>query len=290
MKHRRNGSVGFSAFTILLAALPVFAGYNASAPKGVRRIFTQLALLDGRAVSYHVLEPGPQSIQAFPVDHRTGKLFRFPNCVGILRPVLNDSALPSPDVNHLIPDQAMREVVNVTLSSGCGVQPKSQADVVRLAVSQNSIGFVNAPGVPGPTTDSDIPTAEQQSDDELWGPVPDPGVCDVFAGCNLWPQDVQGTTQNGNALSQFVQPNFRRPRIKAYRGPGRLFHHLRNTRLGPSRASRPGHRGAVEWLGIPRRERLVLSGLRPRPAAAQLCSAGGFTRQHGLSPMTISRC
>lgn len=202
---------------VLLLASPAVAGYNASAPKAVRRIFTQLALVQGRVVSYHVLEPGPQSIQAFPVDHHAGKLFRFPECQGILLPVLDDSAVPSADVNHLEPDRAMREVVNVTLAS-CAVQPTSEAEVGNLARSQQSIGFVNAPTVPGPEGDPDIPPAEQQSDDELWGPVPNVGVVDVFAGGNLSPQHVQGTTQSGHEISEIQQPNVRRPRIKAYAG------------------------------------------------------------------------
>src|SRR5262249_1017385 len=111
---------------------------------------------------------------------------------------------------------AMREVFNVTLSSGCSIQPKSEAQVQLLAAQQDSIGFVNAPTVPGIVGDAEIPASEQQSDDELFGPVPNPGTCDAFAGCSLFPQHVQGTSGSGHSLSQIIQPNVRRPRIKAY--------------------------------------------------------------------------
>ena len=78
-------------FTISSSFAPAFAGFNADAPKPVRRIFTQLAFAEGRLVTYHVLEPGPQSIQAFPTGHNEGMLLRFPGCPA-LRPVLDDSA------------------------------------------------------------------------------------------------------------------------------------------------------------------------------------------------------
>jgi hypothetical protein len=189
------------------------AGYNATAPRRVRRIFTQIAFAEGRLTSYQVLEPGPPGIQAFPIDHEIGKLFRFPGCA--LAPVLDDSAVPSPDVNRLIPDRAMREVVDVELST-C-VQPTSEAQVRSLAVSQRSIGLVNAPTVPAPLG-TDVPAEEQQSEDELWGPVPDPGVVDPFAGRDLWPQQVQGITRAGVPVRMVQQPIVRRPRIRAYAG------------------------------------------------------------------------
>jgi hypothetical protein len=194
-------------------AAPVFAGFNADAPKPVRRIFTQLALDDGRLVSYHVLEPGPQSIQAFPTGSSTGSLFRFPSCPN-LRPVLDDSAQPS-HTNQIMLDNAMREVFNVTLS-GCGAQPQSTADVLRLATSMRSIGFVNGPSVPAPVGTAGVPSAQQQSADELWGPVPNVGVVDVFAGGNLSPQHVQGLTVSALPIANVQQPNVRRPRIRAY--------------------------------------------------------------------------
>jgi hypothetical protein len=211
-----------TAAGIILLMIPAFlsAGFNASAPKSVRRIFTQLAFVDGILVSYHVLEPGPQNIQAFPMDHASGKLFRFPECQDVLRPVLDDTAVPSADVNHLVPDRAMRQVFNVTLAD-CSVQPTSEAEVDSLAISQQSIGSVNAPSVPG-LPGSDIPLNEQQSDDELWGPVPNVGMVDIFAGGNLSPQHTQATTTTGIPVSDIQQPEVRRPRISGYAG-GRLI-------------------------------------------------------------------
>lgn len=197
----------------LSLAWPAYAGFNASAPKGVRRIFTQLAFAEGRLVSYHVLEPGPQSIQAFPTDHHTGTLLRFPGCSN-LRPVLDDSAAPSADVNHLVPDRAMRRVFNVTLAS-CAVQPTSEEEARSLAVSSSSIGFVNAPGVPAPVG-ADVPSAQQQTADELWGPLPNVGVVDHFAGGGLSPQHLQAGTLSGLPVANVQQPMVRRPRIKAY--------------------------------------------------------------------------
>lgn len=202
------------SFTTMLGVVPaVRAGFNASAPKPVRRIFTQLAFAEGRLISYNVLEPGPQTIQAFPTGSGTGKLYRFPGCPN-LHPVLDDSAAPSADVDHLVPDLAMREVFNVTLRR-CDVQPTSEADVLKMARSIRSIGFVNAPGVPAPVG-APVATQEQQSADELWGPVPNVGVVDVFAGGDLSPQHIQATTLSGVLVAHVQQPDVRRPRIKAY--------------------------------------------------------------------------
>ncbi len=223
-----------------------FAGYNASAPKAVRRIFTQLAYLEGRVVSYHVLEPGPQTIQAFPTSSQTGKIYRFPDCVGQLRPVMDDSAVPSPDVNHLIFDKAMREVVNIQLPN-CSVQPTSENEVLGLARSQKSIGFVNAPTVPGPVG-SEVPAPEQQGDDELWGPLPNIGVVDPFAGGNLSPQLVQGTTTTGIAVSSVQQPFFRRARIKAFTG-GRVVYFVTYETRNLSKAGLVSADIEAQWEG-----------------------------------------
>src|SRR5712691_5209417 len=102
MSGRLSRRMGF--ILALSVASPAVAGFNASAPKAVRRIFTQLALAEGRLVTYHVLEPGPQSIHAFPTGSGTGQLLRFPACP-TLGPVLDDSAAPSPSVNELVPDR-----------------------------------------------------------------------------------------------------------------------------------------------------------------------------------------
>jgi hypothetical protein len=208
----RHSAAALCAAVVTLAS-PAFAGFNADAPKPVRRIFTQLALDQGRLVSYHVLEPGPQSIQAFPTGSSTGALFRFPNCPK-LRPVLDESARPSSS-NNLVLDNSMREVFNATLSR-CDIQPKSASEVMKLATSVKSIGFVNAPSVPAPIGAAGVPDAQQQSADELWGPVPNIGVVDVFAGGNLSPQHVQGKTLSGLPIANVQQPNMRQPRIRAY--------------------------------------------------------------------------
>jgi len=209
---KRLVSILISLCTLLSLPAAAFAGFNADAPKGVRRIFTQLAFAEGRLVSYHVLEPGPQAIQAFPTSHHQGMLLRFPGCPS-LRPVLDDSAAPSVQSN-LIPDQAMRRVFNVSLSN-CNVQPTSVGQALSIATSIRSIGFVNAPGVPAPVGAS-VPANQQQSAAELFGPVPNPGVVDIFAGGNLSPQHVQAQTLSGLPVANVVQPVVERPRIKAY--------------------------------------------------------------------------
>jgi hypothetical protein len=209
---------------LVLSLLPsnAWAGFNVSAPKPVRRIFTQIAFAEGRLVSYHVLEPGPLSIQAFPTSHETGVLMRFPGCPD-LRPVLDDSAVPSPDSDHLIPDHAMREVLDAELSR-CGSQPTSLEEAMRMSIGVSSIGFVNAPNVPAPVG-APVAIAEQQSADELWGPLPNVGVVDLFAGGNLSPQHIEATTESGLPVSNVQQPDLRRPRISAYAG-GRLIYFI----------------------------------------------------------------
>jgi hypothetical protein len=202
----------FGLAALSLTASSALAGFNADAPKQIRRIFTQIAFDEGRLVSYHVLEPGPAGVQAFPTGSSTGTLFRFPSNPK-LRPVLDDSAAPSGS-NNIILDNSMREVFNVTLKRG-DIQPKSAADVLNLASSMKSIGFVNAPSVPA-HVGAAAPTNQQQSADELFGPVPNIGVVDVFAGGNLSPQHLQGKTLSGKPIANVQQPNIRRPRISAF--------------------------------------------------------------------------
>ncbi len=176
----------------------------------------------------------------------------------------------------------MRKVINVSLSS-CAVQPTSEAQVKSLATSQQSIGFVNAPGVPGPPTDPDIPAQEQQSDDELWGPVPNVGVVDVFAGGNLSPQHVQGTTQSGIAVSGVQQPVVRRPRIKGYAG-GRAVYFIAYETKGLSEAGLVDPAIEAQWAntGFPGEEDLffLAYGRAPLPPSAALPS--GSLDSNGL--------
>lgn len=207
-------------FRVLLAAsisvtlaVPVFAGFNASAPNKIRRIFTEMAFAEGRLITYNVFEPGPAGVQAFPVSPHTGMLLRFPGCPG-MRPVLDDSALPSPDVNHLIPDKIVREVFNVSIAD-CSRQPTSAGDAISRAASMSSIGFVNGPSVPAPAG-APVPLEQQESAAQLWGPIPNIGVVDFFAGGNLSPQHIRATTRSGLPVANVQQPVVQRPRIKAY--------------------------------------------------------------------------
>jgi hypothetical protein len=142
-------------------------------------------------------------------------LLRFPGCNGQLRPVLDDSALPSPSGTSLIPDRIIREVFSVTLPD-CTFQPTSAAAALSRAIDKRSIGFVNAPSVPAPTSETGVPAQETQTADELWGPVPDAGVVDFYNGGNLSPQHTQATTVSGHPVANVQQPIVRRPRIKAY--------------------------------------------------------------------------
>lgn len=262
----------------LLTASVALAGFNASAPKPVRRIFTQLAFAEGRLVSYHVLEPGPQTIQAFPTGSGTGKLFRFPGCRGLL-PVLDDSAVPSSSVQNLVPDQSMREVFDVTLPS-C-VQPKSIAEASRVAKSVRSIGFANAPSVPGPIG-SEVPLQEQQSADELWGPVPNSDAFDVFAGGGLAPQHLQGRTLSGIPLASVQQPVVRRPRIRAYAG-GRIVYFITYETKGFAKSGLVDDAVEAQWArtGFPgERDLLFLAyGRAPLPPNANI--PAGSTDSNG---------
>lgn len=265
-----RGAVCVGAALLLLPSLAL-AGFNASAPKQVRRIFTQLAFAEGRLVSYHVLEPGPQSIQAFPTGHEKGTLLRFPGCSG-LRPVLDDSAAPSPSVNNLVPDLAMREIINVMLSS-CNTQPTSVAQALSLAQSVQSVGFVNAPGVPAPIEETGVPDNQRQSADELWGPVPNVGVTDIFAGGNLSPQHTQGTTLSGIAVAGVQQPLVRRPRIKAY-SAGQIVYFITYETKGLARAGLVSPAIEDQWseTGFPGEEDLffLAYGRAPLPPNAAL--------------------
>jgi hypothetical protein len=235
--------VSFTLTTLGVTAGSALAGFNADAPKPIRRIFTQIAFDEGRLVSYHVLEPGPAGVQAFPTGSSTGTLFRFPNNPR-LRPVLDDSAAPS-SANNIILDNSMREVFNVTLRRN--IQPISAADVLNLATSMTSIGFVNAPSVPAPIGAA-VPTNQQQSADELWGPVPNLGVVDVFAGGNLSPQHLQGRTLSGQPIANVQQPNIRRPRISAF-AAGQLVFFITYETKNLSRAGLVPPAVEAQWSG-----------------------------------------
>lgn len=198
-----------------VTALPALAGFNATAPKKIRRIFTEMAFAEGRLITYNVFEPGPAGVQAFPVSSVPGTLVRFPDCHGLLRAVLDDSAAPSPSNSNIIPDQFVRQVFNVTLAD-CNTQPRSTAEALSRAVVKQAIGFVNAPGVPAPVEETGVPVEETQTADELWGPVPNTGVVDFYNGGNLSPQHIQATTISGFPVANVQQLNMRRPRIKPY--------------------------------------------------------------------------
>ena len=258
-KHPTRYSIGlpfsiFGSLALLLAlSASVLAGFNATAPAPVRRIFTQIAF-----------------VEAFPVDHGTGKLLRFPGCPN-LRPVLDDSAAPSPDANNLIPDAAMREVFNVEFAQ-CGVQPRSVDEALAMAVSVDSIGFVNAPGVPAPVGAA-VPIEQQQSADQLFGPLPNPGVIDPFAGGNLWPQHTQAMTDRGFAVANVIQPDVRRARISAY-ADGQLVYFITYETKNLSQARLVKNKVEAQWsrTGFPgERDLFFLAyGRAPLPPNAAL--------------------
>jgi hypothetical protein len=266
----RNGPALLAGVLTLVFATPTEGGFNATAPKEVRRIFTQLAFAEGRLVSYHVLEPGPQSIQAFPTGQGTGRLLRFPGCPA-LRPVLDESAAPSPSADSLIPDLPMREVADVTLPD-CGTQPVSLDEALAMATAVRSIGFVNAPGVPAPVGAA-VPPEEQQSADELWGPLPNAGVVDAFAGGGLSPQHLKGTTAGGLPVSDVQQPDLRRPRISAF-AAGRIVYFVtyETQNLADDNLVSPEIEGQWSRTGFPgERDLLFLAyGRAPLPPNAVL--------------------
>lgn len=222
----------------LWLATPANAGYNACAKQGFRRIFSQVAFAERRLISYHVLEPGPV-VQgacgadgfAFPISNQQGSLFRFPGCPG-LRPVLDDSAAPSSDSAHLVPDRAMRRVYDVTLPS-CLIQPTSEAQVRLLAMSMGipGIGYVNAPGVPAPPSASwpvlppgaaapNVATMVQTAA-QLFGPVPNSfsSISDPYLGSvTLLPQHLDSSVvnANGSLVKNTVVIGTPRPRLVGY--------------------------------------------------------------------------
>ena len=260
---------------IVLSALfapspAAFAGFNASAPPPVRRIFTELAFADGRLISYQVFEPGPAARQTFPVSSDPGMLLRFPGCPG-LRPVLDDSAAPTRAIDGLVPDRVVREVVNVALP-GCASQPKSVAEALAVATAEQGIGFVNAPGVPAPVGASVAPE-EQQTAGELWGPVPSLNYIDFFMGAGLSPQHIQGKMSNGLPAAGVQQPDVRRPRIQAY-SAGRVVYFVTYETKGLSKAGLVSADIESQWsqTGFPNeRDIFVLSyGRAPLPPNAAL--------------------
>ena len=267
---------------VLLPTLsaPAFCGFNASAPPNVRRIFTEMAFAEGRLISYNVLEPGPESIQAFPVSAEKGILLRFPNCPG-MRPILDDSAVPSADINHLVPDRIVREVFNTVLSD-CWTQPLSVDDAKRRSVSMQSIGFVNAPSVPAPMG-APVPLMEQQSAAELWGPIPNPGAVDIFAGGNLYPQHIQAKTRSGLAVAEVQQPDVRRPRIQAYAG-GRVVYFITYETKGLYRAGLVNADTEEQWRnsGFPGEKNIFILSYGRAPLAPNTRLPAGSLDSRGM--------
>lgn len=111
-------------------------------------IFRQFAFVEGSVTMYHVFKP-----HIFRTDDHQSLIYQFPQCPG-LRPVLQFHA-----ADH---DAPTRRIVDVTLRSGCSIQPTSEAEVLQLAgvglmtgVGTNKVPavmprnmWVNAPKIP----------------------------------------------------------------------------------------------------------------------------------------------
>ncbi len=107
-------------------------------------IFRQFAFVEGVVTQYHVLSP-----ESFPTDARLSHIYQFPACATI-RPVIEDLP-PIPGHPLGATDSPSREIVNVVLMSGCAYQPRSDEEVLALAVQMvETEMYVNAPIIPAP--------------------------------------------------------------------------------------------------------------------------------------------
>jgi hypothetical protein len=129
-----------------------FNGVGSYAPAGSydAPIFRQFAFVEGQLTQYHVLTP-----ETFLMDHHQSHIYQFPACQA-LQPVL--------EKHHPVPgdggywgehDAPTRQIVDVVLSTGCSVQPKSVDEVNALALQKvERTGFVvNAPILPPQVAD-----------------------------------------------------------------------------------------------------------------------------------------
>lgn len=107
-------------------------------------IFREFAVVEGVLTQYHVL-----SQEIFRVDQHLSHIWQFPAC-STLRPVLELHQPHPGDGGFQGPhDAPTRQIVDVVLSTGCTVQPTSEAQVHALAILENPRPmFVNAPVVP----------------------------------------------------------------------------------------------------------------------------------------------
>jgi hypothetical protein len=139
-----------------LVAAQTYAGASSHIPANGydAPIFRQFAFVEGVVTQYHVLKPN-----IFVTDNGKTRIYQFPQCPS-LQPVLQAHTVPGVDA-------PTRQVVDVTLRSGCSIQPRSEADVLALAgvgamtgVGTNKVGaiverslWVNAPKIPARIAD-----------------------------------------------------------------------------------------------------------------------------------------
>lgn len=116
-------------------------------------IFRQFAFVEGRVTQYHVLKPN-----IFRTDDHMTNIYQFPQCPD-LQPVLQYHA-----ADH---DAPTRQIVDVTLRSGCSIQPTTEAEAFSLAgvglatgIGTDAVGavvprnlYVNAPKIPAALED-----------------------------------------------------------------------------------------------------------------------------------------
>jgi len=114
-------------------------------------IFRQFAFVEGRVTQYHVLTP-----ETFLMDAHQARVYQFPLC-STLKPVFEKHhSTPGDGGFQGDHDTPTRQITDVVLSTGCSVQPTSEAQVLSLALPGAVVPrgmFVNAPIVPAQIAD-----------------------------------------------------------------------------------------------------------------------------------------
>lgn len=107
-------------------------------------IWRQFSFVEGDVATYQVLSP-----ELFLTDAAKSVIYQFPMCE-TLAPVLPAPHLATmPDGQEKLVDSPTRRIVDVILSTGCSVQPTSEADIDALALVANTRPlWVNAPVLP----------------------------------------------------------------------------------------------------------------------------------------------
>ncbi len=110
-------------------------------------IFRQFAFVEDTVTQYHVLSPS-----VFKTDSRQSHIYQFPLCQ-TLDPVI-EQLPPIPGHPQGQTDSPTRHIVDVFLTTGCAVQPRSQAEVEELAMmGLERQMYVNAPVIPDNVAD-----------------------------------------------------------------------------------------------------------------------------------------